>query len=51
MLQEELQNVLRQIGELKARKRELEEKVTTGGSWKEGYSAYKAKRSKVHGGQ
>jgi len=33
MLQEELQNMLQQIDELKARKRELKEKLTTGGSW------------------
>jgi FtsZ-binding cell division protein ZapB len=38
MLQEELQNVLQQIDELKARNRKLEE-VTTGGGWEEEYSA------------
>ena len=35
MQQEDLQNALRQIDELKARNRELEEKLP-GGSWEEG---------------
>jgi hypothetical protein len=51
MLQEELQNKLRHFDELKARKRELEEKLLLVGAGKI-YTAYtKQKVTKVHGGR
>ena len=50
MLQEELQNALRQIDELKVRNRELEA-VTNGRNWGERHNAYKAKGCKVYGGR
>jgi hypothetical protein len=46
MLQQELQNALRQIDELKARNRELEA-VTFGGNCEERCCAYKANGYKV----
>jgi len=50
MLQEELQNALRQIDELKARNRELEGKLLMVGTG-ERHNAYKAKGYKVYGGR
>ena len=50
MLQEELQNALRQIDELKARYRELEAKLLMAGTG-ERHNAYKAKDNKVYGGR
>ena len=50
MLQEDVQNALRQIDELNDRNRELEAKLLMAGTG-ERHNAYKAKVYKVYGGQ
>ena len=52
MLQEELQNALRQIDKLKARNMELESKLLMAGTGKrDRHNAHKAKDYKVCGGR